>query len=109
MIPDDELTTVEFHKPTFLPCVPDRTSRTGYSFGAFAADGMAIEAFKHGWCTFRKPEPGALHLNSMAIYGGMLMNHFGHFLVEAMSRLWFIQERPQLPILTDAVCVASAK
>jgi len=74
MIPDDELTTVEFHKPTFLPCVPDRTSRTGYSFGAFAADGMAIEAFKHGWCTFRKPEPGALHLNSMAIYGGMLMN-----------------------------------
>lgn len=108
MMANDELTTVEFHKPTFLPCVPDRTSRTGYSFGAFAADGMAIEAFKHDWCVFRKPEPGALHLNNAAIYGGMLMNHFGHFLVEAMSRLWFIQERPQLPILWHSISLPVA-
>jgi hypothetical protein len=108
MVPDDELTTLVFHNPTFLPCVPDRTSRTGYSFGAFGADGMAIEAFKHPWCTFRKPEPGALYLNSTAIYGGMLMNHFGHFLVEAMSRLWFIQEQPQLPILWHSISLPVA-
>jgi hypothetical protein len=84
---------------TFLPCVRDGTGRTGYSFGAHATDGTALEAFSHDWYAFRKPEPAVLHLNGTAIYGGMLMNHFGHFLVEAMARLWFIRERPELPIL----------
>jgi hypothetical protein len=99
MIAADELTTANFDAITFLPCVCDGTGRTGYSFGAHATDGTALEAFSHDWCAFRKPEPAVLHLNGTAIYGGMLMNHFGHFLVEAMARLWFIRERPELPIL----------
>jgi len=27
------------------------------------------------------------------------MDHFGHFLLEAMSRLWFIRANPQVPVL----------
>jgi len=36
-----------------------------------------------------RPEPQA-HLAGRWIWGGVLLNHFGHFLVESTSRLWAI-------------------
>lgn len=34
-----------------------------------------------------------------AIYGGMLVDHFGHFLTESLARLWYAAVEPDLPIL----------
>lgn len=36
-----------------------------------------------------KPEELS-HSEEEVIYGGMVINHFGHFLVECMSRLWYV-------------------
>lgn len=40
----------------------------------------------------------ALHLRR-AIYGGMLVDHFGHFLTESLARLWYAAQEPEVPIL----------
>ena len=40
----------------------------------------------------------ALHL-CRAIYGGMLVDHFGHFLTESLARLWYAAQEPAVPIL----------
>lgn len=42
--------------------------------------------------------PAALSLPA-AIYGGMLVDHFGHFLTESLARLWYAAQVPDLPIL----------
>ena len=94
-----ELSCHDFHDVTFLPCVRDGSGRYGFSFGAHSADGLPYEAFRHDWCAFRSPPPTPTNFPGPAIYGGVLMNHFGHFVLEAMSRLWFIRERPDLPVL----------
>lgn len=36
-------------------------------------------------------EVGGTHL-----YGGVLIGHFGHFLVEGLSRLWAVRQRPEV-------------
>lgn len=33
------------------------------------------------------------------IYGGRLFNHFGHFLLEGLARLWVARDQPDLPIV----------
>ena len=94
-----ELTQVTFEHVTFLPCRHERTSRTGFAFGVYGVDGRHLNAFDHPWCALLEPERADRKLSSPAIYGGMLMNHLGHFLMEAMSRLWFIHAHPELPIV----------
>ena len=90
---------------TLLPCLPDRRSRTGYSFGAFGSDGVAIPAFAHPWCENRQPDSFVPRKLGRFIYGGLLMNHFGHFLTEALSRLWFIRAHPEIPVLWHGVAL----
>ncbi len=38
-------------------------------------------------------------LNIEAIYGGNYINHYGHFILESLSRLWFAKENPHLPVV----------
>lgn len=35
--------------------------------------------------------------NESVIFGGFLVNHFGHFMLEAFSRLWYIVNHPSSP------------
>jgi capsular polysaccharide biosynthesis protein len=44
---------------------------------------------------FTKPD---VELEEPALFGGYLFDHFGHFLLESLSRLWFAKERPDLSI-----------
>lgn len=46
-------------------------------------------------------EPGETKhfLSGSFVYAGLLFEHFGHFLLESLARLWFIERRPDLPIL----------
>jgi capsular polysaccharide biosynthesis protein len=93
------LDAATFEQVTLLPCLPDRRSRSGYSFGALEPDGATLSAFGHPWCENRKPDGFVARKLGRFIYGGLLMDHFGHFLLEAMSRLWFIRTNPELPVL----------
>ncbi|MBR4904987.1 MAG: DUF563 domain-containing protein [Selenomonadaceae bacterium] len=36
-----------------------------------------------------------VQLNEDVIFGGTVMGHFGHFLVECLSRLWFVIQNPE--------------
>lgn len=38
-------------------------------------------------------------IQGTAVYGGILFNHFGHFLLESLSRLWFFKQNPTTPII----------
>ena len=93
------LRTRAFEEVTLLPCRRDPASRTGYSFGVLDRDGKPLEAFGHGWLGMRAREEVAPREPGTFIYGGVLMNHFGHFLADGLANLWFIRQRPDLPVL----------
>jgi capsular polysaccharide biosynthesis protein len=99
MIEPPDPTVESFDDVTLLPCRRDPHSPTGHSFGAFDRNGAHIPAFAHPWCTLRPEKPGAHRHPGRFVYGGVLMDHFGHFLLEAMARLWFIRAHPELPVL----------
>jgi hypothetical protein len=94
-----------FDQVTLLPCLRDNGSRTGYTFGAFARNGESIPAFAHPWCEVRQPDRFAPRKLGRFIYGGLLADHFGHFLLEAMARLWFIRAHPELPVLWHEIAL----
>jgi hypothetical protein len=100
-----QLDAETFERVTLLPCLPDRRSRSGYSLGAFGPDGATIPVFEHPWCENRQPEGFVPRKLGRFIYGGLLMDHFGHFLVEAMSRLWFIRAHPEISVLWHEIAL----
>ncbi len=98
--------TADWHEQvTLLPCARDPGSRTGYSFGVFGPDGEFVPAFAHPWCGIRQPDSFVPRRLGRFIYGGLLMDHFGHFLLGAMSRLWFIRAHPELPVLWHTIAL----
>lgn len=56
---------------------------------------------RHGKAIFDKAEycSSSLYGGKCAIYGGYLFGHFGHFLLESLSRLWAIQSLGKYPIV----------
>lgn len=46
--------------------------------------------------TFR---PASAEHTGAAIYLGPLLEHFGHFLLESLARLWFAKAHPELPVV----------
>lgn len=69
-------------------------------FGAFDQDGQFIQDFAHPWCNVDEvPRAPVAQLQAVAIYGGLVMHHVGHFILEGLSRLWFLQRHPELPII----------
>lgn len=43
--------------------------------------------------------PPSRRLEGPHAYGGVLFRHFGHFLIETLSRAWFLRSQPGLPVL----------
>ena len=88
-----------FRNVTLLPVA--RLPGHGHVLGAAGPDGRFIDAFAHRWCrpASGTPEAPALRLDRPVAYGGLAMNHFGHFLLEALSRLWFLRDRPEVPVV----------
>lgn len=88
-----------FREVTLLPVA--RLPGRGHVFGAAGPDGAFIGAFAHRWyrpAAAEAAEPPE-RLAGPVAYGGMAMSHFGHFLLEALSRLWFLRDRPDLPVV----------
>lgn len=80
--------------------IPDPCIEPVYEGGVIDAQGH----FVAGSIRITKENPGyiavvrgyearseeILHSREEVIFGGMALDHFGHFLVESMSRLWFV-------------------
>lgn len=88
-----------FDSVVLLPCLP-ATSPDGYgTFGVLDRDGAMVPAFAHPWLRPRPFVGRAARVPGTFIYGGVLIDHFGHMLRDALARLWFIREHPNLPVL----------
>ncbi len=93
------LRTRAFDAVTLLPCQADPVRTGEFTFGVLDRNGAMIEAFRHPWIGPR-PHAGTLPLAPGSfLYGGVLMNHFGHVLRDALASLWLLRERPDLPVL----------
>lgn len=50
------------------------------------------------WCCIRGYEPETVtERDETVIYGGVLINHFGHMLVDCLSRMWYFAKNPDTP------------
>lgn len=79
--------------------------RRGAAVGVFDASGRYIRESgleRHWGRVTHAPElnPDAQfdHVEGAAIFGGYIVNHFGHFTLETLSRLWALKDR-DLPIV----------
>lgn len=82
----------------------------GFTCGVFDAEGAAILASVHRFSDQppraqpeRLPDGPAPAALPEAIFGGVLHNHFGHFLMESLGRLWMANDPAfrHLPILVQ--------
>jgi hypothetical protein len=88
-----------FDEVIFLPVKEDAGSSTRFSFGVLDRNGEPIRAFDHKWFEMRSGEVPVRREPGIFIYGGVLTDHFGHFLVDGLPNLWFVKEHPDLPVL----------
>jgi tetratricopeptide (TPR) repeat protein len=75
-----------------------------YAQGAPVAD---IYDYREGSWTDKFVSPlisASKTFKGRAIYGGILQRHFGHFLVDGLSRLWYARLHPKLPIVWTGEC-----
>ncbi len=114
-----------------LPCFGAENSwvRPGIKGGIYQADGTLIhEGFlyrqsasaclkRNGNIRYRDKDNSPIRqlqfpenigetkheLNGAYIYAGLLVSHFGHFLLESLAHLWFIKQNPDIPILWVSV------
>jgi hypothetical protein len=71
--------------------------------GVFSRSGEFIEAFtkdlRQWFFTPGEFLPPTRHIDEPAIFIGPLFNHFGHFLLESLSRIGYAKTHPELPII----------
>ena len=91
---------VQLHDITLAPVRSPKGPFGRHFFGAFDKTGQFIKDFAHPWCGVDEV-PGAplARLQAKAVYGGVAMHHVGHFILEGLSRLWFMRRHPELPII----------
>ncbi len=90
-------------RATLVP--PGLTGPPGVPFRMAILDaaGAAVpegDFLRRGWrMGGAEPGPVQRHFEGRHVYGGILFGHFGHFLVESLSRAWFLRRHPDLPVL----------
>lgn len=106
-LPPAPLGVTEHARVTLTPARFDPHAPTQTRLGAYDDDGLFIEGFRMLRASEASPletlaaEPDET-LQGTWIYGGVLRPHYGHFLLESLSRAWFLRQRPDLPILWHA-------
>ena len=93
------LRTSVFDTVTLLPCIRDPGDPYAYRFGVLDRDREIIPAFRHTWIRMYSDAVAAPREPGTFIYGGVLMSHFGHMLRDGLATLWFLRQRPDLPVL----------
>lgn len=100
-----QLTATLYSAVTILPMRPSPDSALRFSAGAMDMHGNPLDAFslKRSWgssgVTMDTGTPRQNHEGDF-IYGGVIFNHYGHFLLETLARNWFIRlARHDMPIV----------
>lgn len=74
-----------------------------FSIGGFDANNAFVENFRlirhYGTSIFEPPQAENAILNENFVYGGVIIPHWGHFLLETLARTWYLQQEPSKPIL----------
>jgi len=91
---------------TVMPVVPDPRPRLrhAFRFGVLDEHGRIVRQSllfrSYGQMGFAAEPVSPVRRDPRAvIFAGHLSQHFGHFLLESLSRLWFAAGRPDLPIV----------
>lgn len=97
--PPSELRVHSCGQATILPLVPDPSDEAiPFRIGVFGPDGAPVGPAAHrrgrhatGVPPFRQAE---LAWEGDFVFGGVLWDHFGHFLLESLSRAWAMAALP---------------
>lgn len=106
--PPVELLVHQINQATLVPLVRETSPGAPLPFriGAFGPDGEPIPAAMHlrgGYAANPPPFAEAeMSWDGDFVYGGQLWDHFGHFLLEGLSRAWAFSRLPG-PILWQRV------
>lgn len=87
------LSFTEYKKAVILPVIKN----DGHHFigGVYCNKKYINEAHLYTHAPYIDP---ILKVDKKVIFGGILFNHYGHFLLESLSRIWYIKEHQDLPI-----------
>lgn len=78
------------------PLLFDRRGAVRWVTGAWLADGTYIDEFELKRGRKRPAQPSLPEVECVVtdprVYGGIILDHYGHFLFETLSRYWFLKE-----------------
>lgn len=108
----DEPTVEVVEYGVLIPAVGRQPGELTYRGGLLDRDGASVEVVhlrrKGKTRMTRLDESAASEANHVVdeevVYLGWLFNHFGHFLLESLARMWFLREvNPSTPVVFHAV------
>ena len=89
-----------------MPAVPYAHPRrhTAFRMGVLDADGRIVRGSllqrSYGPVGFAPDPPASVGSDPRSVvFAGHLSYHFGHFILESLSRLWFAAQHPERPIV----------
>jgi len=102
--PNKKLTTKIIENALFEYCLTNSygVSVLGVtdSTGNLLSQELFARIEKMNWTFFKKtPSSQPEILPGKYIFAGYLREHYGHFLLEGLSRIWYIKKNPDLPII----------
>ena len=90
-----------------VPATRDRDAELRLRLGAYGPDGQSIEEVRlvryQRACGLAPNQPPAGAPIPEAVYGGVLLDKFGHFLIESLARAWWLRAHPGAPVLWHTV------
>jgi capsular polysaccharide biosynthesis protein len=92
----------ELKRAVVLPLHQSMTDGFVQSAGVYVDENPVYQALEHqfgGQIKFAPYQSPSTFIEQPVIYAGILYHHYGHFLVESLSRLWLTQQYPEAPIL----------
>lgn len=100
----DETSSLESIVYDYAHIMPFLGNVNSYMTGVFESNGRHIEyanSFSYGRYRYAISPLLASEkfFSGKYIYGGQILHQYGHFLLETLSRIWFIKKNPQLPVV----------
>jgi capsular polysaccharide biosynthesis protein len=72
-------------------------------FGVHDRNGKFLSDFFHPltdrWCTVNAPTQPSLRIEERCLYGGTIIGHYGHFILETLARCWAFDGFPRNQIV----------
>lgn len=92
---------------SLVPVCKAPQSRIPFAWGAYLrnGDGLPSVALRrhYGTSAFAGALRAQRSLPGPHLYGGVLFNHFGHFLLESLARAWALLREPEMPVVWHVI------